>query len=58
MRITACKISFDVQMLNMTRNQRKDIIKSKKQVVSSLNKKLTESNFVNKYLIATSSVIK
>jgi hypothetical protein len=58
MRITACKISFDVQMLNMTRNQRKDIIKSKKQVVSSFNINLIESKFRKYYLISTSSVIK
>jgi len=58
MRITACKISSEVQMVNMTRNHSKDIIESIKQVVSSFNKKLTESNFVIKYLIATSSVIK
>jgi hypothetical protein len=45
MRITACKISFDVQMLNMTRNHSKDIIESIKQVVSSFNIKLTESKF-------------
>jgi hypothetical protein len=45
MRITACKMSSDVQMLNMTRNQRKDIYEFVKQVVSSFNIKLTESKF-------------
>ena len=43
MRITACKISSDVQMLNMTRNQRNDIYEFVKRVVSSFNIKLTES---------------
>lgn len=45
MRITACKISSDVQMLIMTRNQSKDIFESIKQVVSSFNINLTESKF-------------
>jgi hypothetical protein len=58
MRITACKMSSDVQMLNMTRNQRKDICEFVKQVVSSFNIKLTETKFGNQYLIATSSVTK
>ena len=58
MRITACKISSDVQMVNMTRNPIKDIIESIKQVVSSFNINLTESNFGKQYLIATSSAIK
>ena len=58
MRITACKMSSDVQMLTKTRKLYIDIIESAKQVVSSFNKKLAESNFVIKYLIATSSVIK
>jgi hypothetical protein len=58
MRITACKISSDVQMLTMTRNQRKDIYEFVKQVVSSFNIKLTESKFEKQYLILTSSVIK
>jgi hypothetical protein len=58
MRITACKISSDVQMLKLTRNLRKDIIESIKQVVSSFNINLTESNFGKQYLITTSSVIK
>ena len=58
MRITACKMSSDVQMLTMTRNQSKDIIESKKQVVSSFNINLTESNLGKQYLITTSSVIK
>jgi len=53
MRITACKIISDVQMLNMKRNQRKDIIESIQQVVFSFNIKLTESNFEKQYLIAT-----
>jgi len=53
MRITACKIISDVQMLNMTRNQRKDIIESIQQVVFSFNIKLTESKFGKQYLIAT-----
>lgn len=43
MRITACIMSADVQKLKLTRNQRKDIIESNKQVVSSFNIKLTES---------------
>lgn len=58
MRITACKMSSDVQMINMTRNQSKDIIESIKQVVSSFNINLTESNFGKQYLITTSSVRK
>ncbi len=58
MRINACKMSSDVRMLNMTRNQRKDIYEFVKQVVSSFNIKLTETKFGNQYLIATSSVIK
>ena len=58
MRITACKMSSDVQMLTMTRNQSKDIIESIKQVVSSFNINLTESNLGKQYLITTSSVIK
>ncbi|GAB4301322.1 MAG: hypothetical protein Kow0098_29430 [Ignavibacteriaceae bacterium] len=58
MRIIACKISSDVQMLNMTRNQRKDIYEFVKQVVSSFNIKLKESKFGNQYLIAILSVIK
>ena len=45
MRITACKMSSDVQMLNMTRNQRNDIYEFVKRVVSSFNIKLTESKF-------------
>ena len=45
MRITACKMSSDVQMLNKTRNQRKDIFEFVKQVVSSFSIKLTESKF-------------
>ena len=45
MRITACNNSSDVQMLEMTRNQRKDIIGLKKQVVSSFNIKLTETKY-------------
>ena len=43
MRITACKMSSDVPMLNMTRNQRNDIYEFVKQVVSSFNIKLTET---------------
>lgn len=58
MRITACKMSSDVQMLSMTRNQRKDIYEFVKQVVSSFIIKLTESKFEKQYLISTSSVIK
>ena len=58
MRITACKMSSDVQMINMTRNQSKDIIESIEQVVSSFNINLTESNLGKQYLITTSSVIK
>jgi hypothetical protein len=58
MRTTACKMSSDVQMLTMIRNQRKDIYEFVKQVVSSFNIKLTESKFGNQYLIATSSAIK
>jgi hypothetical protein len=45
MRITACNMSSDVQMLNVTRNSRKDIYEFVKQVVSSFNIKLTESKF-------------
>ncbi len=45
MRITACKMSSDVQMLTKTRNLYIDIIESAKQVVSSFNKKLAESIF-------------
>jgi hypothetical protein len=45
MRITACNISSDVQMLKMTRNSRKDIYEFVKQVVSSFNIKITESKF-------------
>ena len=58
MRITACKMSSDVQMLTKTRNLYIDIIESVKQVVSSFNIKLTESKFEKQYLISTSSVIK
>jgi hypothetical protein len=43
MRITACRMSSDVQMLTKTRNLYIDIIESVKQVVSSFNIKLTES---------------
>ena len=43
MRITACKMSFTVQMLTMTRNLYIEIVETKKQVVSSFNIKLTES---------------
>ena len=45
MRITACKISSDVQMLIMTRKLYIDIFESIKQVVSSFNIKLTESKY-------------
>ena len=45
MRITACKISSDVQMLTMTRNLYLDIFESIKQVVSSFNIKLTETEY-------------
>jgi hypothetical protein len=58
MRITACKMSSDVQMLNTIRNQRKDINEFVKQVVSSFNIKLTESKSLNCYLIAHTSAIK
>ena len=58
MRITAFNKSSDVQMLTKTRNLYTDIFESFKKVVSLFNIKLTESNFVTKYLIATSSVIK
>lgn len=54
MRITACKMSSDVQMLIMTRNLYIDIIESKKQVVSSFNINLIESKFQKHYLISTS----
>jgi hypothetical protein len=58
MRITACKMSSDVQMLTMTGNLYIDIIESTQQVVSSFNIKLTESKSEKQYLISTSSVIK
>jgi hypothetical protein len=58
MRITACKMSSDVQMLTMTRNLIKDISEFLKQVVSSFNINLTESKFEKHYLIPTSSIIK
>lgn len=45
MRITACKMSSDVQMLTPTRNLYIDIIESTQQVVSSFNIKITESKF-------------
>jgi hypothetical protein len=51
MRITAYKMSSDVQMLTMTRNLYIDIIESTQQVVSSFNIKLTESKFEKQYLI-------
>ena len=57
MRITACNKSSDVQMLTMTRKLYLDIFESNKQVVSSFNIKLTETNSQNYYLIYNSSYI-
>ena len=45
MRITAGKKSSDVQMLTKTRNLFKDIFESIKQVVSSFNINLAETNY-------------
>lgn len=58
MRKTTCNLTCENQMLTMTRIFRHDSCDPSKQVVSSFNKNITESNFGKQYLIATSSVIK
>ena len=57
MRKTACKPNCDDQMLTPTRFYSRDIFDSSKQVVSSFNIKLTETNSQNYYLIYNSSYI-